>query len=305
MKIYQFEIFTTVAKVKSFSKAAKLLYLSQPSVSKHIKSMENYYGTKLFKRSNQGVDLTTAGKVAYEYAQKILKTHSNLEKEIDKHLNLKNSNLIIGASITPGNYLLPCTIWTFKDKHPQIDIRLDINNTQQIIKKVLKNEVDIGIVEGEIPPEVNLTTKEIMKEELKFIAATSKYTQDTFTLTELKKLPLILLDKKFGIRQQFNKLIQTAGLNFSDLNIITEIGGISGIKSAVQSGLGISIVSHSAVKKEIYQNTIKAINIKGITEADLKMNLKLIYHNQDQQNEPNIISKFITFLNIQSGEIFC
>ncbi|SJZ33837.1 LysR family transcriptional regulator [Selenihalanaerobacter shriftii] len=303
MKIYQFKIFNTVTQVKSFSKAANLLYLSQPAISKHIKSMEEYYGTRLFNRTSQGVNLTKAGRTVYEYGKKLLETHDNLEKEIDKHLNLENLNLIVGASVTPGEYLLPCTIWTFKDKHPKIDIQLKVNHTEEIIQEVLNNKVSIGIVEGEVPPETNLNTKKIMYDELKFIASPLKFKKDIISLEELKESPLILLNESFGIRQKFNQFIDSNNLKIDDLNIITEMDSITAIKSAVESGLGVSIVSHSSIKKEIYQDIIKTFDINNTSKDKLRVKFKLIHQNQTDQ--PNIITRFITFLSIQNEQIFC
>jgi DNA-binding transcriptional LysR family regulator len=303
MKIYQFKIFDTVTKAKSFSKAASLLYLSQPAVSKHIKSMEEYYGIKLFERTNQGVTLTSAGQTVYDYCKKILNVHDELESEIDKHLDIKNLNLTIGASVTPGEYLLPCTVWTFKDKHPQINIKLKINDTNKIVEKVLKDEVDIGIVEGNIPPKSNLKTEKIMYDKLKFIAPPDKYKKDTFTLDELKEMPLVLLHEDFGIRQKFNQFLAENNLKSEDLNIITEMGSITSIKSAVEAGLGISVVSHSSIKREAYQGTIKKINIKNKFEDKLKIKIKLAH--QDRKDPPKIITRFIKFLKIQNEYVFC
>jgi len=303
MKIYQFQIFTTVVKVKSFSKAVSLLYLSQPAVSKHIKSMEEYYGTRLFNRNNQGVSLTSAGQTVYDYAKNILQTHEELEKEIDKHLNLENSQLIVGSSVTPGDYLLPCTVWTFKDKHPKIDIKLQIGHTEDIIKKVLKEEVNIGIVEGEIPSETNLKPTTIMHDKLKFIASPTEYEQDIFTIEELKDIPLILLNEDFGIRQKFNQFLEINEIDINSLNIVAEMGSITAIKSAVESGLGVSIASHSAIKKEVYQDLLKVINMQNKFKDRLTIEFKLIHQNQTDQ--PNIITRFTKFLNIQNEHIFC
>lgn len=302
MKIYQFQIFNTVTKVKSFSKAASLLYLSQPAVSKHIKSMEEYYGAKLFERNNQGVALTEAGQTVYDYSKKILQVHDELEKEIDKHLNLENLNLIVGASVTPGDYLLPCTVWTFKDKHPKIDIELKINQTKQIIKKVIENEVNIGIVEGEVPSETNLNQEKIMSDKLQFITSPD-CEQKTVTIKELQEIPLILLHEGFGIRQKLNEFLKLNGLKNEDLNIVMEMDSITAIKSAVASGSGVSILPYSSIKKEIYQQTIKTININNKFKDKLKINFKLIHQNQTDQ--PNIITRFIKFLNIQNENVFC
>ncbi|WP_035571052.1 LysR family transcriptional regulator [Halonatronum saccharophilum] len=303
IKIYQFEVFITVTRVKSFSKAAKLLYLSQPAISKHIQSMEDYYGTKLFQRSNQGVKLTSRGEIVYQYAKKILNLHSELELEIDNSLNLKDLSLKIGASITPGDYLIPCAIWTFKDKHPKVNIDLKVDNSQNITDKVSKGEVDIGFIEDSIPKGLDLTSKKIMTDSLCFITSSYKNYQKEISISKLKRLPLILLNDDFNIRRKFNEFLEDNNLKIGDLNIKAEMGSITAIKSAVEANLGISLLSYSAVKKELHQGEIELLNLKEEYLENLEIDLNLIYKKKIEN--PNIINKFITYLTIQNESIFC
>ncbi|MCK8816100.1 LysR substrate-binding domain-containing protein [Natroniella sulfidigena] len=303
MKIYHFEIFITVVRAKSFSKAAKLLYLSQPAVSKHIKSMEEYYGTELFNRSNQGVTLNPAGKLVYDYAQKILKVHDELDQKIDNYLHPEERDLTVGASITPGGYLLPCTLWAFKDKHPQINIKLKVDYSKTILEKVMNNQLALGIIEGNIPANCDLNTELIITDQLKIITAPQEEKEQAISITELKKLPLILPSQDFYIRKKFEQFLADHNLNLNQLNIVAEMESISAIKSAVEANLGVSILSYSSIKKAAYQNTISIIDFKEDLIDQLRLDITLIHNNS--LNQPSIITKFISFLTLQHKHTFC
>jgi|GEM_PF-2304618 len=133
----QFRVFSIVAQTKSFSKAAKLLHLSQPAVSSKIQTMEEALGVKLFTRTSQGVKLTEAGKIAYEYTTRFLDMEQSMNNDINHFLS-SGHQLIIGSSCTSGNYALPGSISNFKQKFPQANIKLNISNSQETIGKLHK-----------------------------------------------------------------------------------------------------------------------------------------------------------------------
>ncbi len=303
MKIYQFEIFITVVRAKSLSKAASLLYLSQPAVSKHIKSMEEYYGTQLLERTNQGVKLTAAGEVVYDYAREFKELHSELENEIDGFLNPEELNLDVGASPTPGEYLLPCTLWTFKEKHPSANVELKVDYSTSIIESILQEKLLLGVIEGDLPASSSLNCDLLMKDKLKIIAAENNEVEKMENLVDIKDMPLILPSEDFYIRKQLTELLAERDLKVKDLNIAAEMNSLTAIKSAVESDMGISFLSYSSVKKPVFQDRIKILELTGEPEEKFELEINLTY--AQDLDHPGIITKFISFLTMQHEHSFC
>jgi DNA-binding transcriptional LysR family regulator len=301
LQISQFEIFIMVSRLKSFSKAAKLLYMTQPAISNHIQSMENYYGAKLFNRHSHGVSLTKAGEVVYAHAQKILSLHDAMEKEIDQVLNINKQNLVVGASSNVGNYALPCSIWTFKEKYPEVNIRLEIANSTAIIQQVLDNKVHLGVVEGPVEHK-DLNVTQVFSDQLIIIAPPiNKWlNRDSLTLEDLRRESLIIREEGSGIRQICEQIIAEKGIALQEFNIAAEMGSIDAIKSAVESGLGISITSRLSVQKEIRRGSLLAIDIEGIPST---IQFKVIH--RKELDEPSLATRFIRFLGSPEERSFC
>ncbi len=303
MKIYQFEIFITVARAKSLSKAASLLYLSQPAVSKHIKSMEEYYGTQLFERTNQGVKLTEAGEVVYDYARQLRELHDELEQEIDGFLNPEELNLDIGASPTPGEYLLPCTLWSFKEKHPSTNVELKVDYSNSIVESILQEKLLLGVVEGDLPASSSLACDLLMKDQLKIIAADNNEIEQLKNLNDIKDMPVILPSDDFYIRKKLTELLNEQDIPVQDLNVVAEMNSLTAIKSAVESGVGVSFLSYSSVKKPVFQNRIKILELAEEPPEKFELEINLTYSRELEH--PGIITKFISFLTMQHEHSFC
>ena len=301
MQISEFEIFLVVARAKSFSKAAKLLYMTQPAISNHIHAMENYYGTKLFNRHSHGVSLTSTGEVVYDFGEKILTLHDSMEKAIDRVLNIENQKLVVGASSHVGNSALPCSIWTFKEKYPEVDIRLEISNSATIIKQILDNKVDLGVLEGPVKHK-ELDTTDVFSDRLILIAPPrGKWLkQETISLEELAKEPLIMREEGSGSRSIWEKVISNAGLELKDFRIVTEMGSIDAIKSAVESGLGVAVVSRISVQKELHRGSIRDIDISGIPST---VNFQVVFRTGNDQ--PGLATRFIRFISSPEERSFC
>jgi LysR family transcriptional regulator, transcriptional activator of the cysJI operon len=302
MQIHQLEMYCMVARLKSFSKAAKLLFMSQPAVSNQIQSLENYYGTRLFDRHTHGVSLTSTGEVVYDYAIKILDLHDYMEKEIDRVLNVENKKLVVGASSSVGNYSLPCSIWTFKDKYPEIEISLEIANTSSIIQYVLEERVHLGVVEGPIEHK-DLASKDVSDDQLILIAPPTdewlEYSQ--ISIPDIKKHPLIMREHGSGIRKIWEDIVMNySQIHLDEFKIIAEMGSTDAIKSAVESGLGIAVLSRLSVQKELRRGTLTGIEIEGVANA---IKYQLVYRRDKFQ--PSLTSRFIRFLSRPEERSFC
>ncbi|MDW7675112.1 MAG: LysR family transcriptional regulator, partial [Bacillota bacterium] len=222
MNIYQLEVFCTVVNAKSISKAARKLHLSQPAVSQQIHAIENYYNVTLFNRSPQGVTLTDPGKLVFEYAQQMLALFGCLENSLDKLMGVEEHNLVIGASTTIGNYIIPCSLWAFKQKNPKVSLRLDIKNSHEIFRGVLEGVYDLGLIEGDFPTD-KLVKRKIHQYPLTIIAPNQSpwSSMSSISLEQLTKTPIIFREKESGTRITFEKALKERGISFD--NIITEM----------------------------------------------------------------------------------
>jgi len=293
----QFEIIPIIAKTKSFSKAARLLNLSQPAVSSKIQAMEDYYGVKFFHRTTQGVTLTEAGKITLGYADKFLNLHECMEQNLSNLLNISNPTLTIGSSCTSGNFAMPCCIRGFKEKYPQANVKLDIANTLETLRKLDNDEIDVAVVEGKVE-NTNHSIHYLDSINLIFIASdiNDKKKKNKISIKELRTKPLIIREKGAAMRTVLEYLAAKSGCSINDFNITSEMNSLYSIKAAVEGGIGITLIPLMAVKKELAAGTLRAIQVE---DFDLKIDVNLMYSSVE---EPSLIAqKFIKFLtNSQS-----
>lgn len=298
MNLSQFDLFCQIARVKSFSKAAKLLHISQPAISAQIQSMEDYYSIRLFDRTPQGVSLTAAGTVLYDYAQKILEVHDDLERKLASMCAASNRHLSVGATPTAGNYALACGIWTFKDKHPDLDINLEIASSQDIIRKLLNNNINLAIVEGPVQNLKGTVQKTVFTDELIAIVPNKQpwREQTTVRLDDLIANRLVLREEGSELQAILDHALLPLGLTYNDLKPRTIITNFDAIKSAVEAGYSVSICLRLAVQKEIRRGLLMALPIEGI---DSPVTYSLLYPDSDLTN---VTKRFIRFI-LSPGEL--
>ena len=289
------KIFYTAALKKNFSETAKSLHMSQPSVSLQIRQLENSLGTQLFKRTTKNVYLTPAGELLLKSTKIILKQVNDTKKEIQQLSQSIHGNLIIGASLTIGEYILPYLFGAFKKEYPNVNMVFKIYNSQQIIEKINGDEIHLGFIESMLSyPE--LKQEAFLEDELVIISSfknsniSDNDNDDYITSDQLFSLPFILREQGSGTRQVIEEKIRQNNLNPSKLNVILELENTESIKSAVESGMGISIISKAAVQKELSLKTLKRLYIK---ELNLERLLYSIY-NENNLTLPS--EAFLTFI---------
>ncbi len=275
MNVEQFEIFRTIAQVKSFTKAAKILSFTQPAISSQIKLLEQHYNIALFERCNNGVKLTEAGKKFYEYGDKILALYEQMENDIAGLSGFDKEDINLGASYTPGNYYLAKSILKFKEMHPNAYVRLNISNSQQITNKLKDRCLDIGIVEGNTFYDRDLDICKIGHSELVVIApATDKWiSKKSITIQEMFEEPFIASEEESILRNYIGNFLRTHTANYDDLNILMEATNPEAIKHAVINNNGISIVPYPAVERDLQQGRICQIEIE---ELNLSWDISVI-----------------------------
>lgn len=274
MEDHKLKVFCTVAETKSFSKTSEIIHLTQPAVSLQIQALEEIYETKLFDRSSSFINLTPSGEILYKYAKDILNLYAEAEKEIGKITGLIKGSITIGASTTIGNYVLPAVIADFKKTHPKIKINVFIGNTKRIVDLLNSGGVDIGLVEGETLKH-KMKTDPIITDELTFIVPPFHpwAKKKVVSILEVTKEPFILREEGSGTRQMIEKYLSSHGINTGDMRIALVLGSTESIKEAVESGMGISIVSKWAARKEVKYGSLKLITPK---EEKILRNFSLI-----------------------------
>lgn len=293
MQLGQFDLFCQVARVKSFSKAAKLLHISQPAISAQIHSMEEFYGIKLFERTPHGVTLTPAGTVLFDYAKQILELHEDLERKLTGMADEKNQKLVIGATPTVGDHALACGIWTFKDKYPDLQINLEIDNPQEIVTKIFEKDVDVAIVECPVRNHKGLTVKTVFTDELVAIVPNNEQWagRTSVTMEELMKNRLILREEGSELHCILDEALKPLNMRFTDLKPRTTISSATAIKTAVENGHGVSIGLRLTVQKELRHGNILALTID---KADPRVEYNLVYRDDDLTSVAKRFIRFIT-----------
>jgi len=265
MELNQLRVFCAVVEKKSFSRASEAVFLSQPTVSLQIRALEQELGTRLLDRQGKEVSVTGSGKLLYGYARKILQIADEAEQAIARLKGLIMGEIIIGASTIPGEYILPGLLAVFKEKYPGIEINLAIGDTKEIIRKVLDHEVEIGFV-GQKEKGEKLEFYGFSIEKLVLIAPVSPplVPHDQITVEELKKVPFIIRESGSGTRSSIERKLHEFGVKEADFNIVMRVGSTAAVKKAVESGVGVSIISERAIENEIKLDLLKKVPIEGL-----------------------------------------
>ena len=266
------KVFLKVYETQSFSKTSKLLYLTQPTVTLHIKDLEEILGVKLLDRNTRKVIPSKAGKVVYEYGKEIINLLKEMEKELEIFKDEKRGIVEIGGSTIPGQYILPKIIKSFKEKYPRISVYLKVGDSREIVEKVIKGDFDLGMV-GAVFKNKELVYIPCYEDEIVLIAPPD-FPKDEISLEELYDISLIKREEGSGTWENAIESLQKKGLDILKLNIIGEMGSTEAIKESVKAGLGCGFISSLAIELEKALNLLKVIKIKNIS---IKRKFYLIY----------------------------
>ena len=265
MEDHKLRVFCAVAETKSFSKASELIHLTQPAVSLQVQAMEELYETRLFDRSGNAINLTPAGEILYKRAKEILALYAEAQKNISEITGAIKGSLAIGASSTIGNYLLPSIISAFKKKVPQVNISLVVSNTKTITEKLNAGEIDIALVEGDVSKQ-RFAVETLLSDELVVVMSPAHPWAERRNIPgiEMTKEPLIMREEGSGTRQIILKHLEDHGIKLDNLKITLVLGSTEAIKSAVEEGMGVSILSAWAVRQAIKHGILKATTFKDV-----------------------------------------
>lgn len=254
-------VFVTVADKKSFTRAAAALHMTQPAVSQYIQQLEKTVGAKLLDRSNKAVQLNAAGEIVYHHANEIIGLYTQMQNLVDDAMNKASGKLAIGASYTFGEYVLPHIVAYLRKQYPLIKPKITIANTTRISEWVANRQLDVGIVDGAMPHH-NLPM-EAFAEDLMYIvapAASQPLEQET-SIDRLREETWIVREEASGTREATEKMF--AALDFYPRKIM-EFGSTQIIKESVQAGLGISLLSHCTIQKELSLESLRTLDVPGM-----------------------------------------
>lgn len=296
MNLEYLQSFYVTVKSNSISKAAENLHLTQPGLSMQLKNLEKELGVTLLNRSNKGVEMTEEGKVVFDYAHTILDIKGNIERDL-KSLHETVPTLIIGSCKSVGEYALPCSIYTFKKFNKDIDIHMQIDNSEEVIKKLCDHTINIGIVQKH-PENNSISTKTIISDELVLVG--SAYNdKNKISLEELRDLPLILREEGSGTRELILNSLEEKNIDLRDLNVIYNLNSPEAIKSSISSDKGFSFLPKLIINKELKKNYLKQIDID-----ELKIDFKYYLVYRKNYKLTSYEKRFVDFI-ISSKRGFC
>jgi len=262
MNLKQLEAFLLVADLKSFTGAARQLYMSQPAVSFQIKALEDELQVSLFQRNDKKVILTEAGRLLYPRVKEILMHYRKAIEDLDNLKGLKIGQLNIGASTIPGEYILPLFMGGFSKAYPGIKVRLRVGGSGKVVEWVNAKEVALGVT-GTMVEGNWLECEPWIDDELVLIAPTDSYwnNKKKISLEELMTQPLILREPGSGTRKTIEDRLHKKGVSLEQCQAVMEVGSTRSVITAVQAGLGLSFVSRWAAKETLELGKINEIRI--------------------------------------------
>lgn len=256
------QVFYTVARLLSFTKAAETLHMTQPAVTFQVRQLEDHFDTRLFDRTHNRVALTEAGRKAYEYAEEIFSLYAEMENTVKELTGDVSGALTMGASTTIAEYMLPALLRGFTVEFPDINLRLKVSNTEGIVSMVENSMIDLGVVEGPVANK-NLLVEVCRVDQLVVVVPPGHEmaNRESIALEEVMNYPFICREEGSGTREVIMDHMVELGLDRNNLNVSLELGSPESIKGAVEAGMGISIASLATLEKELKLGTLVAVTL--------------------------------------------
>src|SRR5699024_3117203 len=265
MNMDHLRMFCLVVDEGSISQAARLNYISQPAVTNQIRQVENYYGTDLFHRTDGRLTLTEAGEKLYPFAKEMIDHLQSSEEAVKSIEEAYESTLHIGASLTIGEYFLPKKLGAFQRQENPPKTSLFIGNTPEIIAKLTNLDIDLALVEGEVEDKECEPIKYDEDELIVIVANNHPWAKRTsISIEEIPQEQVILREETAGVRKIIHKTFHEHGVA-TNISSFMELGSTQAIKSAVEAGLGVSILPKLSVQQELFYKQLIHVPIEGVT----------------------------------------
>ena len=288
------QVFHAVAKHLSFTKAAETLFMTQPAVTFQIKQLEEHLSTRLFDRAQGRISLTPAGIVALEYAERILGLSEELDKRLREMGGQAAGPLLIGASMTIGEYVLPQLIGKFKARFPAVAPTLFVGNSEAVQDRVAERSLDLGFIEGDSHL-ASLLSELCCEDELQVVCTPSHpLAKEPFALpATLTQHPYVNREAGSGTREVIDRYLQKAGVPPESLNVVVELGSPEALKGLVATGLGFAIMSRVIVTKELQLGHLVQVPL----QPRLIRNFSVVY--PKERFHSRLVAAFLAFAKEQ------
>ncbi len=263
LNFHQLHIFQTVAHQLSFSGAAEALGITQPAVSIQVQELEKFLGISLFHRRPRGLRITEAGEAVLAHSQQIFTLSGRLLETVQEMENLQSGRLILGASTTPGEYVLPIVVGRFRQMHPGIHVELVIGNTRTIVQRVLNRDMDLGMVGEHVDEYSNeLEMVDYQDDEIVLVAAPSHPAASSGQLTveQVADLGLVAREEGSATRRSAESLFRELGVVPL---IAIELGSNQAVKQVAMAGGGIGIISRLGITAELKAGMLTVLDVAG------------------------------------------
>jgi DNA-binding transcriptional LysR family regulator len=266
LDLHKLEVFHWVAEYKSFSAAARRLSLRQPTVSAHVRELEEQLGAKLFNRFGGKVAPTSCGELLLESARKMLALKQEALASLDRFQGRVAGDLILGGSNIPGEYILPPKLAAFAARYPEAKPALKIGDSAGIVQAVLDGAVDIGYV-GFKTSDRRLVFQKLWKDEMVLVVGARHpwARRRTVNVKDLAGRGFISREGGSGTLRSFTRLLARKGRRSENaLRVTMELGSTEAIKQALLSGSGFSILSRHAVERELRDRVLATVPLRGL-----------------------------------------
>lgn len=270
----QLQVFLAVVGAGSFRAAAAALHLSQPALSQHIAELERVLGARLLDRLGRRATATEAGRIVAEHATRLFATLTSAREAVADLGGLRRGSLRVGASTTPGIYVLPAMIATFEQRYPGIALTLTIANSAGIEQRIRANELDLGVVGGHgLAPGEECVSAGMVDELVLIVAPAHPWAARREIRPEhLADQRLLIREEGSATRQVMERALQHTGAR---LGRVMELGHTEAIKQGVMAGLGVAFVSVHAVRNEVAAGRLQALRLRGLA---IRRHFHAIHH---------------------------
>ncbi|MBW1712706.1 MAG: LysR family transcriptional regulator [Deltaproteobacteria bacterium] len=266
MDLHRLSVFVKVFELGSLSRSAEAVYLSQPTVSGHLKRLEEELGVRLFDRLGRGVVPTQAAEVLYDYALRLLALREEAVKTVAAVDGQVRGQLIVGASTIPGHYLLPGYLTQMRLLYPKLTVSLVLGDTAGIAQKVEEGQVEMGVIGARLNNS-RLSQTPCCQDELVLAAGAGHPLagQGRVEVDQLRDLPFLLREAGSGTRMVTAKALAKLGLRLSELTVAAELGSTEAIRQGILAGLGVSILSRLAVEDDFAAGRLVEVEVEGLS----------------------------------------
>ncbi|MGE5403468.1 MAG: selenium metabolism-associated LysR family transcriptional regulator [Candidatus Saccharibacteria bacterium] len=293
MNFSLFKTFVRVVETQNLSRTAEELNISQPAVSKQIQALEEYFGVLLLERSGRRLKTTEAGDALYICAREVLKVMEKTTRVMEDVSDNRRGNLFVGASTVPGQYILPRFLKLFKEEYPNVNVYMEVADTEKIVSKVADRELDLGVV-GAWLNNRKVDGFKWTEDELVLLVPSdhSLASYDEADLTALQTERWVFRERGSGTRVAADELFRSLGLRREDFNVQAELGSTTAIVGAVEAGLGLALVSGLVAQHWSNTGKVKVLRIKG--EKTATREFYVIY--PKQKNRRKTVDNFLDCL---------